>query len=854
LWDLGSVGEECAQFLRTERRSETRRWWMNISWLDFKLGLRMLTKYPGLTIVGGLGMATAIAIAAGFNAYISVLQGTTLPLPVGDRLVSLQNWDVRFSYTDRRSLRDFVTWRAQLRSVEEVSAFRDVTRTLVSGDGSAEPISIAEMSASGFRAAGVRPIMGRHLVDEDERPGAPPVVVIGYDVWQQRFESDAQIVGRQVRFGSTFHTIVGVMPDGFAFPVNHSFWMPFRADLSAHARRAGPEIRVFGRLAQGKTIEDASAELAVIGQNASASFPQTHENLRARVYPYTLTVTRGSRDPNEDDGVALVMRLMVTLLLCVICVNVAALVYARTAMRRSEILVRTAIGASRARVVSQLFVEAFVLALLSAAVGLGVVTFALDFAANVQTSQGKLPFWFELRLTPGVILYGLALAVFAAVITGVLPAMKATGRNLQTGLQQLSARGSGLQLGRTWTLLIVAQVTLTVAALPAAVWQGEEWLRIGTTDAGYASKQYLSAVVLMERDWQDKHATDFGRDFRQLYSARISELVLRLRSRPEVAEVTYAARVPGVEYSARVEVEPRAVSRQPKDSRLSNVRSAQVGRVDPGFFDAFDVPVRAGRDFTAADATPASRAVIVNESFVKLFIDDGSPLGRRVREVLRTENDITVDSGPWYEIVGVVPDFPNAMTEATLVRLYLAAQPGAVYPALLAIRLRGEDPSDFAPELRRITAALDPALQMQNVRTLESIHEETQSMLRMAAYGVAGATASVLLLSAAGIYAMMSLAVARRRREIGIRSALGANPRRILASIFARATLQIGAGIAVGLICFLGVFKLTGGSVRELLPSLVLVAGIMITVGLLASMAPARRGLRIQPTEALRSE
>jgi predicted permease len=835
-------------------RSAARRSWPNISWLDFRLGVRMLLKYPGLTVVGGLGMATAIAIGAGFNSYISVMQDPTLPLPVGDRLVSLQNWDIRLSYTDRRSLHDFVTWRAQLRSVEEVSAFRDLTRNLVSGDGSAEPISIAEMSASGFRAAGARPIIGRHLVDEDERPGAPPVVVIGYDVWQRRFESDAQIVGRQLRFGSTFHTIVGVMPDGFAFPVNHSFWMPFRADPTAHARRAGPEIRVFGRLGQGKTIEDASAELSVIGQNASASYPRTHEYLRARVFPYTRSVTVASGDPYEDDGITVAVRIMVILLLCVICVNVAALVYARTAMRRGEILVRTAIGASRARVVSQLFVEAFVLALSSAAVGLGVVAFALEFAANVQTSQGNLPFWFELRLTPGVILYGLALAFFAAVITGVLPALKATGRNLQSGLQQLSARGSGLQLGRTWTLLIVAQVTLAVAALPAAVWQGEEWLRIGTTDAGYASKQYLSAVVQMERDWQDKHATDFGRDFRQLYTARISELVLRLRSRPEVAEITYAATVPGVEHGAQFEVEPRAASTQPSDSQSSIVRSAAVGRVDPGFFAAFDVRVRAGRDFTTADSTQASRTVIVNESFVKLLIGEGSPLGRRVREVLRTENDKTIDSSPWFEIVGIVPDFPNAMTEVVQARLYRAAQPGGIYPALLAIRLRGENPSHFAPELRRITAALDPSLQLQRVRTLESIHEDNQSTLRMAAYGVAGATASVLLLSAAGVYAMMSLAVARRRREIGIRSALGANPRRILASIFTRAALQIGAGIAVGLIGFLSVLKFSGGSVRELILPLILVIVSMTIIGLLASIGPARRGLSIEPTEALRSE
>ena len=234
---------------------------------------------------------------------------------------------------------------------------------------------------------------------------------------------------------------------------------------------------------------------------------------------------------------------------------------------------------------------------------------------------------------------------------------------------------------------------------------------------------------------------------------------------------------------------------------------------------------------------------------------DGSPLGMRVREVFRTEKDVPVDVSRWYEIVGVVPDFPNTMMpEMTEARVYRAAQPGAAYPAMLAIRLRGPDPAGFAPELRRITAALDPALQLQRISSLGSIHDRDQSSLRMAAYGVAGATVSVLLLSAAGIYAMMSLAVARRRREIGIRSALGANSRRILASIFARAALQIGTGIAVGLIGFLTAARLGGLSVRELAPVLVIVAAIMTMVGLSASIGPARRGLSIQQTEALRSE
>ena len=313
-----------------------------MSWLDFKLGLRMLVKYPGLTLVGGLGMAVAIAIGAGFFAFFYSHLYPTLPLEEGDRIVALENWDVVVNNEERQSLHDFVTWRGEMETVEDVAAFRTIGRNLIVPGGPAQPVPIARMTASGFRVARVPPLLGRYLVDEDEQAGTPPVIVIGHDVWQTRFAGERDVVGREVRLGSTVHTVVGVMPEGFAFPMNHRFWTPLRANPSDYERGQGPEIFIFGRLAAGVTLDEAQAELTVIGQQSAAAFPETHEQLRPQVLPYTYPLI-----DIQDVSAWWVarMQLFVSLLLVVVAVNVAVLAYARTATRRGEIAVaRLGIG------------------------------------------------------------------------------------------------------------------------------------------------------------------------------------------------------------------------------------------------------------------------------------------------------------------------------------------------------------------------------------------------------------------------------------------------------------------------------------------------------------------------------
>ncbi|HJN46631.1 MAG: hypothetical protein CL477_04025 [Acidobacteria bacterium] len=288
--------------------------WLGGSWLDVKLGLRMLRKSWGLTLVGGLAMTLVIGIGAGIFAAVDMMVWGKLPLDDGDRVVAIQTWDAAAHRRHDTSLLDFERWRDDLQSVEDIGAFQTVERSLVTTDGPTESVSIAEMTASGFQLARVPPLLGRPLLEEDERDDADPVVVIGYDVWQSRFAADPAVVGQTVRLGGTIHTVVGVMPEDFAFPLNYRFWAPLRADRSGDLRDAGPSGVVFARLAPGVTLEGAQAELTTLGLLPSASVPETDEQLHPRAVPYAFAFT-GDFEQGEVAWVIRLILFLVTLLL-----------------------------------------------------------------------------------------------------------------------------------------------------------------------------------------------------------------------------------------------------------------------------------------------------------------------------------------------------------------------------------------------------------------------------------------------------------------------------------------------------------------------------------------------------------
>jgi putative ABC transport system permease protein len=820
--------------------------------LDFTLAWRMLLRYPGLSLVSVLGMSVGITIAAGAFTIVSMMMGTKLPLPEGDRLVSLVNWDASTNDRELRLLYDLEAWR-DAKSVEDFSVSRNVQRNLIVGGRPPEVVMVAEISASAFRAARVGAYRGRTLLPEDERAGAPDAIVIGHDEWVRRFGADPDIVGRSVGLGPTAYTIVGVMPEGFGFPTYHSFWIPWRLDAAAYAPRSGPSINVFGRLAPGATLESAQAELTAISRRLAAASPATHEHLRPLVMAYAdaFSVVEESEDALALYGV----EMAIILLLVLICVNVAILVYARTATRQGEIAVRGALGASRRRIVAQLFVEALMLAGVSAAIGIGLTAVVLRYVESaMHTMVGRWPFWFSLELQTSTVIYVVGLTLFAAAIVGVAPALKATGRQVHTRLQTLSpGSGSRMQMGRLWTALIVAQVAVTVAILPMATYFAWSSLKI-QSGGGYATAEFLSASLSLDRTAASPTGAD-NKAFAARYGGALAEIERRLKEDSRVRDVTFSLTSPGRELFDVLEAEGVPVEGTKRGTLV------RFNRVTPNFFSAFDVPVSIGRNLTAADASAAAAGVtpgvLVSRALVDQVFSGANPLGRRIKYVSAAPSGKVVPER-WYEIVGVVPDFPvpGPFDDESEGRVYHAVAAGDLYPARLNVRVRTGDPAALADPLRELSASIDPDVQLLDVSTAEIASKKAQGMMRLIGVSLALVILSVILLSSAGIYSLMSFTVARRRREIGIRAALGANRNRILVGIFSRVLAQLGAGAVLGLIAAVGLQQILEGDILRnyramLLPLVVL---LMMTIGVIAAIGPVRQGLRIQPIEALRDE
>jgi predicted permease len=854
--------KECRRDARSFRALDS--WW-----LDVKLGVRMLFKYPGLALVGGVGIAVTVAIAAGgYSVTYGTFLVSSLPFEEGDRIVSIQIWDSAASKPERRILHDYNVWREELKSVQDLSAFRTVTPNLIAPGAQPGSIRVALMSASGFRVARVRPLMGRYLVEDDEREGAPSVVVIGENAWRNRFGGDPAIVGRNIQLGTNPYSIVGVMPEGFAFPVNHHLWVPLRAGAAMPEPLAGPSLMVFGLLAPEATFESARAELAAIVRRTALAFPKIYAHLRPQVMPYTRPFV-GLHETN-DVTVLNMMDGVVTLPLVLVCLNVAILVYTRTAMRQAEIAIRTALGARRGRIVAQLFIEAFVLSAVGALAGVAIAWFALRQVATATLHiASELPFWVSFQLSPGAVLYAGALSVLAAVIVGILPALKVTSREVQTGLRVIGAGGSGMRLGKTWTILIVAQVGFAVALLPASVSNAWEDMLAGIAGPGFAAEEFLSAQLGM--DYPD--ATAVGtREFTRRFAGRQDELMRHVQAEPRVSRVTFSMVIPGDEPNALIEtqgVPPQSGAEASGSAVLSEIFRNEVrfNRVDVNFFRTFDVRILAGRGFEPADIAhagagperpPEGGAIVVNQSFAQRVFG-GDALGRRIRYVGKSGGAApqSEESGPWYEIVGIVSDFPTGvspkMDESPFI-LYHAVAAGQVQPVTMALRLRGGAPLTFTRRLREIAAAVDPDLQLRHIRGLDEALRSEQWISRVQAAVFGALTVSVLMLSSAGIYALMSFTITQRRKEIGVRMALGAGRKSIVASIFSRALGQLAVGAALGVASAAALERalgLTRGNAAVVLP---LVALVMMAVGFLAALGPARRALRIEPTEALREQ
>ena len=760
-----------------------------VSWLDWKLGARMLLKHPALTIIGGLSLAAAIAIGVVGIEIAGELLYKRLPFDEGSRIVRLETQDVAASRVEPRVLHDFAIWRRSLETVAELGAARVSERNVLTGEGRIEALRVAEITASAFPLTRVPPLLGRPLQPTDEIQGAAPVVILGYDVWQRQFLHDPAIIGRVVTVGRTARTVVGVMPPHFGFPRNQQVWVPL--PVQDAPPREGPAVEVFGRLADGASWQDAAAELDVVSARTAADQPTTHAQLRTRVRAFA---GRTPGDPLRLED--LLIHAIVLLVLGAVCANVATLTFMRTAMRESEMVVRHALGASRARVIAQVVTESLVLTLAAALLGLVVAQTTVRYAwaqASVLMEEG-LPFWVDLTLEPATIAYALLLALVAAAMIGLLPALKATAASVQRGLQGITGAGGTIKFGGVWSFIIGAQVACTVLCLPAAVGISSNVLRDQGRWSEFPAERYLTFRLSMDDEALagEQGVPDDG----QIAARRAlayEEFAGRLREEPGVTQVTHGDRVPTMspEWVA-VEMEQDGA---PPARLLGNFEGGfAMAAVGAGYHDAFGVKIVAGRSLHTADAGAANGPVVVNEAFMRVV--GRNPVGARVRTLQRgSEREL----GPWHEIVGVVTDlemlFPADWGGAAYI--YRAASAAELDPVVVAVRVAG-DAAPLAPRVAALARQVDAGLHLRDIVTLDDI--VAQEQIRMVGGSVV--FGSVLLVAvvfaAASLYALMAVAVQRRTREIGIRIALGANPRSVLRTVFARAGRQLGGGIIAG--------------------------------------------------------
>ena len=843
-----------AEFGNTEHHVEKARharglaWFdeMRFSWLDLKLGARMIVKYPVLTIVGGFSMAFAIWVGAGTFEAIRQLVFPTIPLPDAERIVVLQNWDASANRAEPRATHDFVAWRSAMQSVEDLSAYRTVTRNLMVTDGMAEPVSAAEVTASSFRVLRVPPVRGRTLLESDEQVGAPLVAVIGYDLWQSRFKGDPGVVGRTVRLNGAPTIVVGVMAAGFAFPRSQALWVPLSVDVFGAERTQGLAIQIFGRLAPDAALTQARTELTSLGQRAAVDFPNTHQHLRPQLFTFAQSV-RAIGGPGASK-MLLTGNLFVILLLVLVCANVGLLMFARAATRETEIIIRSALGASRRRIVMQMFAEALVLGGIAAVVGLAAagwgVRWGLDLMRGVLAdASGNFPFWVDGKLSPLTFVYTVLLTLMAAAIAGILPGLRITG-NLGTRLKHTTAGSSSTHFGGLWTAVIVLQLAVTMGFPVVTFIVRKGMVQLETQPLPFPVDQYLSVRLEMERTPTEPGADTSAAAFAARYVAAAQQLEARLASEPDVEGVVFAQHLPR-QYHPNYQIEVDEGALTPHDERGNLVGSS---RVDPKYLDVFGVSAVSGRWFNAGEANGESRVAVVNTAFVDRVMGGKNPIGRRLRYVRGADTT----RQPWFEIIGVAPDM-GMRSGWGPAGVYHPLDRASMYPLNVAIHVRG-DPRVFAPRVRAIATDVDETLRLTDLMPLKDV---VNGEVNFHAFWVKMTTivsVMILVFSLVSIYAVMSFAVSRRTREIGVRVALGATPGHIVRAVFKPPLRQLGMGLLAGIVL---VWALLGGtdngipSAKELL-TLGAYTTLMIAVFLMACVVPTRRALSVQPTEALR--
>lgn len=803
---------------------------------DIRSGVRMLVKYPTLSIVAILTLGLGIGLSTTVFCVVNGGLFKGLPFPDADRIVAVVGTNAAQHQPQLPiPVQDLPIWQSRQTSFEQFGAYGFVAVNLSTEDGRPERYAGALLTVAAFDALGVQPLIGRGFREGDDRRGADAIVLIGYELWRDRYGSAPDIVGRTIRANGVVRTIIGVMPETFAFPIRQALWVPLVVDPLASPRGKGPSYQVVARLKPGVKLAQAKAQASAIAAQLETEFPQNNRGIGADVMPFTKTALGPE-----------LYALLYTMLgagigvLLIACVNVSNLLVARASLRRREVAVRMALGAGRNRVVRQHLTEVMVLATLGGAIGVVLSIFGMRWFTDAL-SVNPPPFWITFGLDYRVMLFVGGLIVLASLFAGGLPALHSARVDAGTALKDDSRSSTSARLGRFSSGLVVAELAVSCGLLIAAGLMIKSVVQLKNVQMPFEIERVLTARVDLPQDRYPDSAASI-RFFEQLQP--------RLAAVPGVEAATLSDGLPAAgNGSIPVQIEGKSYPGQ------NDYPLAREGIVTAGYFDTFQTRLLEGREFTAADTAASQPVAIVNASFARTHFAGIDPLGHQMKRIRPGGKE------PWLTIVGVVPDLLMegiGNNNASPIGYYIPiSQSDVANGVRIAVRT-GSDPGALTSLVRSAVTSLDPTLAIYEVNTMRRIIDRQTWFYTVFGTFFMSFGICALLLAAAGLYGVMSFAVTQRTREMGVRAALGAPGRQLIGLVMRKSVVQLAIGLVIGL----GLALAASGALQPVLYHVnprdaSVFAAVVVTLAvasLIASFLPARRVTRIDPVTALTSE
>jgi len=805
---------------------------------DVRSGLRLLVKYPTLSLVAVLTLGLGIGLGTTVFCVVNAALFKGLPFPDADRIVAVVTTNPGQRQPQQPlNAHDLALWQSRQTAFEKFGAYGFGPVTLSNDDGRPERFSGGYLSVGAFESIGVQPVIGRGFQQGDDAPGAEPVMIVGHRVWRERFARSPSVIGQSIRANGVFRTVIGVMPEHFGFPIQQEIWMPLiiSATDAALPREEGPFYPVIARLKPGVSVKDARTQAMTIASQLEQEFPKTNKGIGANVLRYSESIF-----PPEIYALLVTMLAAGLGVMLIACVNVSNLLVARALMRRHEIAVRMALGAGRGRVVRQQLTEVFVLAAFGGVLGILLASGGVRWFVQM-VSVSPPPFWITFDVDVRVMLFVSGLVGLATFAAGALPAIHATRVTPGVVLKDDSRGATSAGLGRISSGLVITELAVSCGLLIAAGLMVKSIVQVKNIPMPFAIEHVLTSRVDLPKD----HYPDSAASIRFFES-----LLPKLRAVPGVESVTLSDGLPAAGNGAvPVQIEGKAYA-QPSDSPV-----AREGIVTEGYFETFQVKVSSGREFRPGDNASSQPVAVVNQSFAREHFPGVDPVGHQVKKARPGTHE------PWLTIVGVVPDLLMAgigNNNASPVGYYIPiAQSDVANGVRIAVRTRG-DAAAMTPLVRAAVAQLDGDLALYDVRTMRTVIEQQTVFYTIFGTFFMAFGFCALFLAAAGLYGVMSFAVTQRTREIGVRSALGAQGAQLIALIMRKSVVQLAVGLAVGL----GLAFVASGFLQPVLYHVsprdaMVFAGVVATLAataLGASFLPALRVTKIDPVRALASE